>query len=321
MSDARRIVSLITPCLVFVALSCRPEATKNGRPGAAKNKDSKTETTVEYRLKGVVRGVDLESREVTIAHEAIPGFMDAMTMPFTVRDRSLLEDVRRGDEVEGTLEVKRRHGEVADYTLKTLEVTVPAPAETISLDFSSGSPQIHKRSPKLEFGTIVPDFTVTTQDDRPLRLSDLRGEVVVLTFIYTRCPLPDYCPLVDKKFHELADKLSLIKAREKKVRLVSVSFDPEHDTPKVLAEHAARVGAKPPLWTFAVASHEELAKVAEPLGLIYGPGKDEIIHNLCVAIIDSRGRLVRLDTGIAAKKWNPSEYFRIISSLVAPSSK
>lgn len=320
MIDARRIVSLITPCLVFVALSCRPSATKN-ETGTAKNKDAKTETTVEYRLKGVVRGVDRESREVTIAHEAIPGFMDAMTMPFTVRDRSLLDDVRKGDEVEATLEVKRRRGEVADYVLKTLEVTVPAPAETISLDFSSGSPQIHKRRPKLDFGQIVPDFTVTTQDDRPLRLNDLRGEVVVLTFIYTRCPLPDYCPLVDKKFHELADKLSLIKSRESKVRLLSVSFDPEHDTPGVLADHAKRVGAKPPLWTFAVASHAELAKVAEPLGLIYGPGKDEIIHNLCVAIIDSRGRLVRLDTGIAAKQWNPSEYFRIISSLVASPSK
>lgn len=320
MSDARRIVSLITPCLLLFALSCRPAATKN-ETGTAKNKDVKTETTVEYRLKGVVRGVDRGSREVTIAHDAIPGFMDAMTMPFTVGDRSLLDDVRKGDEVEATLEVKRRRGEVADYSLKTLEVTVPAPAETISLDFSSGSPQIHNRRPKLDFGQIVPDFTMTTQDDRPLRLNDLRGEVVVLTFIYTRCPLPDYCPLVDKKFHELADKLSLIKARESKVRLVSVSFDPEHDTPGVLADHAKRVGAKQPLWTFAVASHAELAKVAEPLGLIYGPGKDEIIHNLCVAIIDSRGRLVRLDTGIAAKQWNPSEYFRIISSLVAPPTK
>ncbi len=128
----------------------------------------------------------------------------------------------------------------------------------------------------LEPGEPVPDFAMTTQDGKTLRLSDLRGKVVVLTFIYTRCPLPDFCPLMDGKFAELARTVAAVPGRAEQVRLLSVSFDPEHDTPEVLAKHAKLRGAKPPLWTFAVASHEELRKVAAPLGLTYGPreGRD-----------------------------------------------
>ncbi len=118
---------------------------------------------------------------------------------------------------------------------------------------------------------MVPDFTMTTQEGRTLALSELRGKVVVLTFIYTRCPLPDFCPLMDRKIKELAGKVDAMPGRAEQVRLLSVSFDPEHDTPEVLRKHAQVQGARPPLWTFAVASHDELAKVAGPLGLMYGP--------------------------------------------------
>ena len=157
----------------------------------------------------------------------------------------------------------------------------------------------------------MPDFAVTTQEGRTLRLSDLRGEVVALTFIYTRCPLPDFCPAMDAKFADLARRISAVPGRADRVRLLSVSFDPEHDTPAVLAAHASRRGAVPPLWTFAVASHEELARVAGPLGLTVAPGSREIAHNLRTAVIGPDGRLARLEAG---QGWAPADLLRTITA-------
>lgn len=138
---------------------------------------------------------------------------------------------------------------------------------------------------------------MTTQDGKVLRLADLRGKVVALTFIYTRCPLPDFCPLMDRKFSALAQSISAFPERAKHIRLISLSFDPEHDTPDILRKHALIRGATPPLWSYAVASHEELAKIAPALGLFYGPTQGEIAHNLCTAIIDRQGKLARVEVG------------------------
>jgi len=269
--------------------------------------------TQTYKLVGVVEKVDVKAGEVTIKHEAIPGFMGAMTMPFAVADGSVLEDVRAGDEVEGLLRVGRDHS-----TIEKLDVTRPAPAQSLQMELSGGSARVTPRPAELAPGQEVPDFAMTTQEGKTLRLSDLRGRVVVLTFIYTRCPLPDFCPLIDRKFRELAGKLGAVRQRAMQVRLVSVSFDPEHDTPLVLARHAQSQGAVAPLWTFAVADHEELRKVAPGLGLTYLPGENEIIHSLSTAIIDERGRLVLLERGT---RWEVNALFKAIVSLLPPTQR
>jgi protein SCO1/2 len=248
---------------------------------------------------------------VTIAHEEIPGFMKAMTMPFTPRDRSNLAELAPGDEVEGPLEVVREGGAIKDYNLLRLEVTNPAP-RVLSVDPKTGKAALVPKPVVLRPGEAVPDFAMTTQDGAPLTLSDLRGNTVVLTFIYTRCPLPDYCPAIDRKFRRLADRLGAVKGRAARVRLLSISFDPEHDTPEALRAHAALVGARPPLWTFAVASHDELRKVAGRLGLVYGPMPNEIVHNLCTAVVAPDGTLARLEVGAAGKGWDPDDLLRTV---------
>lgn len=293
-------------------------ATAKGTP---KPEPASAPSVVQYKVAGVVRRVKPDSGQVVIAHEAIPGFMNAMTMPFTLKDHSVLEDVEPGDEVEGELRVEMEGKLVKDYELTRLEVTRPAlPPAPKSLTFSPKGLTIREAPKRLEPGQLVPDFTMTTQDGQSQTLSALRGNVVVLTFIYTRCPLPDFCPLMDRKFGELAGKLAGSPERASRVRLLSVSFDPEHDTPDVLRKHAAIQGAKPPLWTFAVASHAELAKVAAPLGLTYGPTSTEIIHNLCTVVIDPAGRLARLDVGNASKTLQASELFQFIAPLVSEAS-
>ncbi|WP_435011034.1 copper-binding protein [Tundrisphaera lichenicola] len=291
--------------MATLVVGCGGEAPPSGpapRPIPSAKASSKT-----YRLKGVVRKVDAGSGEVTITHEEIPGFMPAMTMPFTLEDRASLEDIRPGDEVEGPLRVESVGGRVEDYDLIELTVTRPA--------IEPPPPPIATDARLLKIGDPVPDFTMTTQEGGTLKLSDLKGKVVVLTFIYTRCPLPDFCPAMDAKFADLARRIAVAPARAEGVRLLSVSFDPEHDTPAVLAEHAKRRGAEPPLWTFAVASHEQLAKVADPLGLTVAPGAREISHNLRTAVIGPDGRLARLESG---QGWSTADLLGAIYSFIPP---
>ena len=275
-----------------------------------------------YKLVGVVKGVNAESKEVRIRHEEIPGFMGAMTMPFAIRDPDALKDVRVGDKVQGNLVVEQEGDMVKDYSLTDLEVTEPAEMNAsrsdkeLSVSFAGGSPSLRLKPKTLEVGEEVPDFTMTDQDGKSFKLSDLRGNVVALTFVYTRCPLPDFCPMMDRKFSELAGRIERSPRRKDRVRLVSVSFDPEHDTPAVLKKHASMRGASPPLWTYAVASHQELARIAPRVGLVYGPGRDEIIHNLCTAIVGPDGRLARIEIGTGPNKWDATDMLRTIDSFL-----
>jgi protein SCO1 len=296
-------------CMIVIAVALGAGAgCDRGTPTAGATKAS---TSKVFTLKGVVKKVDVGSGEVTITHEEIAGFMPRMTMPFAVKNRASLEDVRPGDEVEGPLTVSFEGEEVKAMDLTGLSVTRAA----------SSAPVITIEAPPLETlkpGDPVPDFVVTTQEGRTLQLSDLKGEVVILTFIYTRCPLPEFCPAMDTKFADLARRISASPARSGRVRLLSISFDPEHDSPEILAAHAARRGAKSPLWTFAVASHEELAKVAGPLGLSYVPGTRDIGHNLRTAVIGPDGKLARLEQGPG---WSPVDLLETAYALIPPARR
>ncbi|MFO0889293.1 MAG: SCO family protein [Isosphaeraceae bacterium] len=277
--------------------------------------------TVQYKLVGEVRRIDKNDREVTIRHEAIPGFMDAMTMPFRLDDAAAMEDLSVGDEVEGRLEVTREAGRTRSYRLFDLTVTRPAPATSLTLNLSGATPELRARPRRLQPGEAVPPFELTGQDGKLFRLSDLRGKVVVLTFIYTRCPIPNFCPAMDRRFADLAASISANPGRAEQIRLLSVSFDPDHDTPDVLRKHAQIRGGVPPLWSFAVASHQELARVGPLLGLVYGPGKNEIIHNLCTAVIDPEGRLARLEVGTRSNEWTSADLLKTVYGLTPPGKK
>ncbi|WP_422930410.1 copper-binding protein [Singulisphaera sp. PoT] len=307
-------LSLALASLLFVGCRDREAAPEKGK--AETKAAEHITTTTKYKLVGVVRRVDRASGQVTIAHEALPGFMGAMTMPFTLKDKSSLEDVQPGDSVEGGLVVIKEDDVVKDYELKDLVVSNPATEPPKEETPSGRGVTTPERPKRLNVGEEVPDFEMTTQDGKPLKLSELRGNVVVLTFIYTRCPLPNFCPMMDRKFGGLAEKVGAIPARADRVRLLSVSFDPEHDTPEILRKHAKVQGAHPPLWTFAVASHPELEKVTPRLGLMYGPTANEIIHNLCTVVIDADGKVARLDVGTESNKWQPSDLLGVITRLL-----
>ena len=318
-SGARRVARAAVGVACGLALSCacarRDEPTAADRPAATPKVETK-----DYALKGEVRKVAREDHSLVIRHEAMPGFMGAMTMPFRIPKEIDLDDFHEGDYVEGTLTVESQGGETSDYKVRDLAVSKPAlaPPAPLVVD-ETGKPVPIVAGPKrLQPGEAVPDFTMTGQDGSTFKLSDLRGHDVVLTFIYTRCPLPEFCPAMDRRFADLAQSLSTSPARSEKVRLISLSFDPENDTPEVLRKHAEIRGAKPPLWTFAVASHAELGKVAAPLGLMYGPGKNEIIHNLCTAVIGPDGKLVRLEVGTKNNRWTTADILKTLFPASPP---
>lgn len=308
---------------------CKPATTAGDAGGPAgasagfsrgqKRAPAKIEVA-DYALKGVVTRTEPEKQHVRIRHEEIPNLMPAMTMRFEYKDRDLLAELRPGDEVEGTLHVVKVDGAVESWELRGLTVTKPAPKEMV-LRLSNGKAELVPAPRPLQVGDAVPDFAMTMQDGKLVKLSQLRGTVIVLTFIYTRCPLPDFCPLMDKKFSALAQAIALFPERARHIRLISLSFDPEHDTPEVLRKHALIRGATPPLWTYAVATHDELAKVAPGLGLAYGPSKDEFIHNLCTAVIDRDGKLARVDIGTEPNRRETADLLKTVYSLIPTSGK
>lgn len=248
-----------------------------------------------YELKGSVIEVDVEGGRVTVAHDDIPGFMDAMTMPFSVVDRKLLPNMQPGDNLRATLVVQGNAHWLEDVVL--------------SRAIASGS-LAEQMAAGPSIGAAVPDVELVNQDGDTIRPSDYRGKAVLLTFIYTRCPLPDFCPLMNKNFESIEEALKADADLYERTHLLSISFDPEFDTPELLRTFALQRHsideATLEHWEFATGTHENLKILGYELGLAYSAGDnaDEIVHNLRTALIAPDGTLAKVYTGNA---WTTDE--------------
>lgn len=247
----------------------------------------------EYELQGQVLAVNPDRQELTIKHEDIRGFMPAMTMPFKVRRRALLDGRVPGDLVKATLVVKD-----SDAYLSAVEATGRAPLTDVP-------PATPLRI--LDTGAPVGDVDLVDQSSRALKLSDWRGQVIAVTFIYTRCPLPNFCPLMDRQFADVQRALKGDARMRGRARLISVSFDPAFDTAAVLADHAVRAGADPAIWSFATGERAAIDAFASQFGVSVmrdDPQEREILHNLRTAVIDPSGRLAAVLNG---NEWTAAE--------------
>jgi protein SCO1/2 len=158
-----------------------------------------------------------------------------------------------------------------------------------------------------EPGEAVPEFSLVNQDGEKIRLADFRGKALVVTFIYTRCPLPDYCPLMSKNFGAIAKEISADPAMKDHVRLLSISIDPEYDQPRVLGQYAKDYGASAApahLWELATGKPDEVRRVAKFFGLDYWQDSGQIIHALVTAVIDDEGKVLRIYRG---NDWKPAD--------------
>lgn len=251
----------------------------------------------EYPVVGQIIRIDRTTNHVTIRHEDIKGFMPGMTMPFPVKDPGLLEGREPGDLIEATLLVQDTSAWIGSLR-KTGHQALPAAGDL--------------PAPGLAPGDRVPDQAFTDQDGAPLALDWLDGHVAVVTFIYTRCPLPDFCPAIDSRFAQLqamieggggarrAGSAGGAAGSLANVRLLSVTIDPVYDTPAVLKAHAAKRGADPAIWRFATTGADRLPAFGRQFGLDVrqaGSAPADIEHNLRTIVLGRDRRIVEMLTG------------------------
>jgi protein SCO1/2 len=232
----------------------------------------------KYELRGQVLAIDPSRREITIKHEDIRGFMPGMTMPFKVRDARLLDGRSAGELITATLVVEDSEG-----YLESIAAVGRAPL----------TDTVRPRRDPLSTGDLVPDVRLVDESGRETPLSAWRGRTVAVTFIYTRCPIPDFCPAIDRRFADAQAQLLKEPELRGAVHLLSISFDPEFDTPAILAAHAKKLGADPAVWSFMTGSRAEIEAFAANFAvqIMRDDRATDIMHNLRTAVISPDGRL------------------------------
>lgn len=239
-----------------------------------------------YQLKGQVLAVRPETREILVKHEDIPGFMPAMTMPYAVKDAALIRDRVPGDLITATLTVEATLAHLSAIS-KTGSAPLPEDART-TIPAAAG---IELLKP----GDAVPDTALVDQNENVITMKDFAGSAAAITFIYTRCPLPQYCPLLDRRFAEVQALVARDAALAGTVRLLSVSFDPAFDRAAVLRSHATKLGADPAVWRFATAGEDIVDRLAARFGInVIREANGTITHNLRTAVIDPSGRVTAI---------------------------
>ena len=236
-----------------------------------------------YPVTGIVLEVDRTNRSFVASSAAIPGYMEAMAMPYSVRDNRELADLKAGAYVDFTLVVEKKRSYAEGIRIHRYEATEREPLLARRLKMlEAPRATVHP-------GDAVADFTLTDQTGRRVALSQWAGKVVALTFIYTSCPLPDYCFRLSNNFGQLNQRFASRMGRD--LVLLSVSFDPVHDQPKVLAKYATTWKADPESWRFLTGPLDKVKAVTRQFGLNYWPDESYITHTLHTLVIDRQGRL------------------------------
>ena len=247
-----------------------------------------------YELKGKVVSIDRSKGLVTVAHEAIPGFMAAMTMTYPLKDAWAFDILKSGQSIRATLVVTSE-----DAWLEGIVVTQEAQPESNSL--------APKQSGRAALGEELPDFQLINQDGKGIHLHQYRGKALLLTFIYTRCPLPDYCPRMSKNFAQIMEQVRSDPTLFTATHLLSISIDPKFDTPAVLRAYGLKyAGHAHPFdhWEFATGTPDQIRKVAQFFGLQYWSEDGRIVHTLLTALIGPDGKVIQTYPG---NDWQPAQ--------------
>jgi protein SCO1/2 len=269
--------------------SCRSEPAPQGK---------------RYEFKGTVVSVDKAQQTATISHEEVKGYMDAMTMPFKIKDAWVFDVMEPGDHVQAAL--------VVTDTSAWLEEVVLQKTVRDTKTETTGNSLFAKP------GDAVPDFRFVNQDGRPVSLKQYRGKALLLTFIYTRCPVPEYCSLMSSNFAGIERELERDADLYARTHLLSVSFDPAYDTPQVLRSYGAATTGRYDKetfahWEFVTGTAEEVKKMAQFFGLTYVPEKDQIVHSLQTALVGTDGRIFKLYSG---NDWKPTDVLADLRALL-----
>ena len=239
-----------------------------------------------YEVHGLVLDVNPDKQTMIVSHEAVPGYMGAMAMPFRVRRSEEIASLQPGDAVQFRLTVTQ-HASYAERVERE---------KGTKRDKRPSQPELALEKPKeaLSRGAQVPDFDLLDQRGRPVHLHDFRGKIVLLNFIYTRCPLPEVCPRLAASFARIQERFEPRMGKD--MVLLSITMDPQYDTPTVLAAYARRWGAGPD-WRFLTGRLETVERIARGFGLVYWPEEGLLTHTSQTAIVGRDGRLAALVEG------------------------
>ncbi len=263
-----------------LVISC----SQGGRSGAPDQSAVSTNVTT-YHVKGVIREVFPEKKKVRITHEDIPGYMEAMTMMLDVRDARDLASFQPGDSVSFRMLVTEDDGWI-DQLKKIDGPRTPLPAEPSSLR------RVREVDP-LAVGDKLPDYTFTNTAGRVIRLSDYKGRALGLTFIFTRCPFPTFCPRLSSNFAEAQSRLKALPEGVTNWNLLSITIDPEFDTPERLKGYAERYKADPQHWDHVTGALIDITAIGEQFGLQFWRANpnEPINHNVRTVVVDAAGRV------------------------------
>lgn len=297
-----RIAMRAAVCLLLLpvaAIGCK-------RGGEQEQTQQSSGEVKTFPIRGKVVSVNAAKGSVLLDHEAIPGFMDAMTMSYKLKDPNVLSELHAGDRITAKLLVHKNGDQYSDAVLDQIVVTAQARPDY--------KPTSQYHAP--EQGDAVPDFKLVNENGRSIHLGQFKGKAVLLTFIYTRCPLPDFCPKMNHNFAEVDKALAADPPVYAETHLLSISFDPKNDTPAVLKQYGkAYAGADTKFthWEFAVPPANELPEMAKWFDVGYSPAEDgSITHSLSTVLIDKDGKVA---AWYPTNDWSPADVVTKIKSV------
>jgi protein SCO1/2 len=241
--------------------------------------------TRKYPLQGEVVGKNVATSEITVKHGDIPGFMPAMAMPYRVKNPAVVQELQPGDKIAAEVVIGK---DPSDYWLEDVRIT----------DESARVPANPPAAPRMLMpGDRAPDLALINQDGRKIHLSNFAGKALLVTFIYTRCPMPNFCPRLSSQFARIHDELKKNSGDYANTHLLTVSFDPKYDTPAVLRKYGLAYldGDESGFshWDFASTKPGDLARVAQAFGLQYEEEDNQITHNMSIVLIAPDGTVAK----------------------------
>ncbi len=292
MTNLNRLLRAVAPLLAVLLAGC-----ETGAPGV---KPAAAPFLQAFQARGVVKELQPDGHTVVISHEEIPGYMPAMVMPFTARNTNELHGLAAGDTVAFQLIVSANDGWIEQVRkLESPPVTAIAPALPAPL-------RVVRDITPLQEGDPLPDYTFTNELGQAVSLGQFKGQALAITFIFTRCPFPTFCPKMSLNFIETQNKLKALTNAPANWRLLTLTFDPEYDTPAVLQEYAARYGADPARWSFLTGAKADISTITEQSGVMFWRENptEPFSHNLRTIVVDTQGRVQKI---IANNNWTADE--------------
>jgi protein SCO1/2 len=279
--------------VLLLGLICwRVVACRNSHAGAA-SLDLNARTNLQiFQVAGVVKQVNARAQSVLIQHQSISNYMEAMTMPFRVKDTNQLSGLLRGDQISFRLLVKSDESWI-DQITKTPKPTSAAssPLRSPIERAASNAPQSQANKHDLGGGHPLINYNFTNEFGQPITLGSFQGQALGITFFFTRCPIPDYCPRLSRNFEEASQKLLTLPNAPTNWHFLSVSIDPQMDTPAVLRAYGHRYHYNSNHWSFLTGPVEKVRELAEQSGVTYEPENGLFNHNFRTLVIDTAGRM------------------------------